>query len=88
MAATAQPTRAPLGSYLRSSYEPNGEFVNGVIEARPMGEYDHSSWQHAIEPWFSQRAQEWGIRARPDLRDRVSGSACRFDLAQVEKLLD
>jgi Uma2 family endonuclease len=37
-----------------------------------MGEFDHSSWQHAIELWFAQRAKEWGIRVRPELRIQVS----------------
>jgi Uma2 family endonuclease len=72
MAATAQMTRVPLEVYLQSSYEPDAEFVNGVIEARPMGEWDHSSWQHAIELWFAQHAKEWNIRVRPELRVQVS----------------
>jgi Uma2 family endonuclease len=58
--------------YLRSSYEPDAEYVDGVIEERPMGEYDHSSWQHAVELWFAQHATEWGIRVRPELRIQVA----------------
>ena len=72
MAATASVTQLPLDVYLSSSYEPDAEFVNGAIEKRPMGEYDHSSWQHAIELWFSQHAQEWEIRVRPELRVQVA----------------
>jgi Uma2 family endonuclease len=37
-----------------------------------MGEYDHSSWQHALELWFSQHDREWGVRVRPELRVQVS----------------
>jgi hypothetical protein len=66
MAATAQITPVPIEVYLNSSHEPDAEYVNGVIEERPMGEFDHSSWQHAIELWFAQRAKEWGIRVRPE----------------------
>jgi Uma2 family endonuclease len=72
MAATAQVMHVPLEVYLASSFEPDAEYVNGVIEERPMGEFDHSSWQHAIELWFAQRAKEWGIRVRPELRIQVS----------------
>jgi Uma2 family endonuclease len=71
MAAAAQPTFVPLETYLASSFEPDAEYVDGVIEERPVGEYDHSSWQHAIEIWFSQHATEWGIRVRPELRVQV-----------------
>lgn len=77
MAATAQVTRVPVEVYLNSSYEPDAEFVDGVIEERPMGEFDHSSWQHAIELWFAQHAKEWGIRVRPELRIQVSAGNFR-----------
>ncbi len=48
MAATAQRTRVPLEVYLASSYEPDAEYVDGVIEERPMGEWNHADWQAAI----------------------------------------
>ncbi len=77
MAATTQATRVPLEVYLNTSYEPDAEFVDGVVEERPMGEYDHSSWQHALELWFSQHGREWGVRVRPELRIQVSESKFR-----------
>jgi Uma2 family endonuclease len=77
MAATAQVTRVPVEVYLKSSYEPDAEYVDGVIEERPMGEWDHSSWQHAIEIWFERHAKEWGIRVRPELRVQVSAGNFR-----------
>ena len=72
MAAPAPTNRVPLEVYLTTSWEPDAEYVDGVIEERPMGEYDHSSWQHAIELWFAQHAKEWDIRIRPELRIQVS----------------
>jgi Uma2 family endonuclease len=72
MGATAQVSFVPIEVYLASSFEPDAEYVNGAIEARPMGEYDHSSWQHAIELWFAKYAKEWGIRVRPELRVQVA----------------
>jgi Uma2 family endonuclease len=77
MAAPAQTTRVPLEVYLNTSWEPDAEYVDGVIEERPMGQYDHSSWQHAIELWFAQNAKRWGIRVRPELRVQVSPTNCR-----------
>ena len=71
MAAAAQLPFVPLEVYLRSSYEPDAEYVDGVIEERPMGQYDHSSWQLAIATWFARHAKEWGIRVRPELRVQV-----------------
>jgi Uma2 family endonuclease len=77
MAAAAQIPFVPVEVYLSSSYEPDAEYVDGVIEERPMGEYDHSSWQHAIELWFAQHAREWNIRVRPELRVQVSAGNFR-----------
>lgn len=76
MAASPVPY-VPLEVYLRSSYEPDAEYVDGFIEERPMGQYDHSSWQHALELWFTQHAKEWGVRARPELRIRVGKTRYR-----------
>jgi Uma2 family endonuclease len=77
MAATTQVSFVPVEVYLASSFEPDAEYVNGAIEARPMGEYDHSSWQHAIELWFAQHARAWGIRVRPVLRVQVAAGKLR-----------
>jgi len=69
---SAAPQLTPLEIYLNSSFEPDAEYVDGAIEERPMGEYDHSTWQHAIELWFSRNSAEWGIRVRPELRIQVA----------------
>jgi Uma2 family endonuclease len=69
MATTSQ---VPLELYLRSSYEPDAEYVDGHIEERPAGEFDHASWQQAIQLWFTQHAREWNIRVRPELRVQVT----------------
>jgi Uma2 family endonuclease len=69
MATTSQ---VPLELYLRSTYEPDAEYVDGHIEERPMGEFDHASWQQAIQLWFTQHARAWNIRVRPELRVQVT----------------
>lgn len=80
----ATTTRVPLEVYLHSSYEPDAEYVDGEIEERPVGEYDHATWQHAVELWFAQHAKEWNIRVRPELRVQVSAS--RFRVPDVTVL--
>jgi Uma2 family endonuclease len=84
MATAVQPAYVPVDVYLHSSYEPDADYVDGVIEERAMGEYDHSSWQHAIELWFALHAGEWGIRVRPELRVQVAAS--RFRVPDVTVL--
>lgn len=77
-------THIPVEVYLRSSYEPDAEYVDGEIEERPMGENDHSAWQDAICFWFRQHTQEWRVRVRPEYRIQVA--ATRFRVPDVTLL--
>jgi Uma2 family endonuclease len=71
-------THMPLEAYLRSSaYEPDAEYVDGEIEERPMGEFDHADWQAAIVTWFRNHAKDWNIRALPELRVQVAPTRFR-----------
>ncbi len=88
MAATAQLTQVPLDVYLRTSYEPDAEFVDGVIEERPMGEWNHANWQAAILEFFRSHRQEWNIRAGAELRVQVSSGNFRVpDVAILDRNL-
>jgi Uma2 family endonuclease len=73
----ATTTHVPVEVYLRSSYEPDAEYVDGQIEIRPMGEFDHAAWQQAIQRWFWQHQREWGIRVMPALRVKVAATRYR-----------
>lgn len=91
MAATAASTAASyvsMDAYLRfgSEHEPDAEYVDGLIEERPMGQWDHASWQQAIQLWFAAHTAEWNIRVRPELRVRVSSSRVRIpDVTVVDR---
>jgi Uma2 family endonuclease len=89
-------TIIPVEFYLHHSgeFEPDADYVDGEIEQRPMGEYDHSTWQQAIERWFLQHLQAWNIRVRLELRVQVAPTRFRvpdvvvFDRSQpVEQIL-
>jgi Uma2 family endonuclease len=82
----ATTTHVPVEVYLRSSYEPDAEYVDGKIEERPMGEFDHASWQEAILAWFRQHRNEWGIHALPELRIKVATTRYRVpDVTVLER---
>jgi hypothetical protein len=55
MATSAQ---ISMKQYLHSAFEPDAEFVNGEIEERNVGEYDHNAVQKAILLWFDQHDKE------------------------------
>jgi Uma2 family endonuclease len=64
--------------YLKSTHDPDWEFVAGALEERPVGEYDHSTWQTILAGFFNIRADEWGIKARTELRVQVASDAFRI----------
>jgi Uma2 family endonuclease len=67
----------PVEVYLRSDFEPDAEYVDGVIEERPMGEFDHACWQDAIQAWFRLHVKKWNTRALPELRVQVAPTRYR-----------
>ncbi len=73
----ATTTHVPVEVYLRSSYEPDAEYVDGKIEERPMGELDHALWQQAILKWFWPHEKEWNVRAIQELRVQVAATRYR-----------
>ena len=79
----AASTLIPVSDYLRTTYEPDAEYVDGVIEERPMGEYSHSSWQGALFLYFNGHAVEWQIRIRTELRVQAARTRYRVPDAVV-----
>ena len=53
MAATA--TLISVDEYLKTTTDPDCEYVAGVVEERAVGELDHASWQKALVRWFAGR---------------------------------
>jgi hypothetical protein len=56
-------TLISLDTYLTTSYEPDVDYVDGVLKERNVGEYDHNIVQRAIMIWFYQNEKEWRIRS-------------------------
>ena len=66
-----------VAHYLSSDFEPDAEYVDGVVEERPMGQFDHASWQKAILLWFSAQARVWNIRVLAEYRVKVAATRYR-----------
>jgi Uma2 family endonuclease len=74
----ATATHISLEQYLKTAFEPDAEFVDGEIEERNVGEYDHNAVQKAILLWFARHEKEWGIRCIQEQRTRLSSSRVRI----------
>jgi len=63
--------------YLRTSYQPDCDYVDGRVEERNVGEYEHSGVQGAILILFSNNGALWGVKARPECRLQVAPTRYR-----------
>ena len=79
-------THISEAEYLRSTFEPDAEYVDGEVRERNVGTYDHSDWQQAILTWFLQHAKEWNIRSVPEQRMLVRPRRYRIpDVAVLDR---
>jgi Uma2 family endonuclease len=76
--AAALPVELTMEEYLHSIYHPDCDFVDGRLEERNFGEYEHSILQAAISAWFFQHRKEWDIRVTTEYRTRVSATRVRI----------
>lgn len=57
--------------YLRTSWSPDRELVDGRIEERNLGEKEHSIIQRYLTFLFMLKRDEWGVEVFPELRTQT-----------------
>jgi Uma2 family endonuclease len=67
--------------YLRTPFRPDVDFVDGVIEERNLGEFDHARLQGVLLRLLGDREEEWDVYVSPELRVQVS--ATRFRVPDI-----
>ena len=73
----ATATLVPVSEYLRSRYEPDADYVDGRIVARPVGERDHSLLQRKLLLLLSTPPTEPFFICTGELRIQVSAANYR-----------
>jgi Uma2 family endonuclease len=71
----------PVEEYLRTTYRPDCDYVDGEVLERNLGERDHSKLQREFILYFGTRAKRLGIQVFPE--QRVQVSARRFRIPDV-----
>jgi Uma2 family endonuclease len=74
--------------YLRTSWSPDREFVDGRIEERNLGEKEHSIIQRYLTVLFAIKRGEWGVEVFPELRTQTQSSRFRVPDVLVTKVED
>lgn len=65
-------TLVPVEEYLRTTYRPDRDYVDGEVLERNVGERDHSKLQRELVFYFRSRAKEWGVQVFPEQRVQVA----------------
>jgi Uma2 family endonuclease len=63
--------------YLKTSYSPDCEYVDGHIEGRNLGEKEHSLLQKNFTLLFGFNEAAWGVEVFPELRTQVARTRFR-----------
>ena len=75
------PTQISVEEYLRSSYQPDRDYIDGEVKERNLGEFDHATIQSALIGLFQQNRLAWHIRVLAEWRVQVK--ATRFRVPDV-----
>ncbi|MBL8231704.1 MAG: Uma2 family endonuclease [Bryobacterales bacterium] len=73
-----QPALVSVSEYLRTSYDPDVDYVEGVLEERNAGEFDHSDLQGELVAWVRSHCRQIGLNAFPELRTLIHPNRYRI----------
>jgi|SRR5579871_264899 len=68
----------PVEEYLRTTYDPDRDYVDGEVQERNLGERDHSDLQGEFVYYFRARRSKWKAYAFVELRIHVSKTRFRI----------
>ena len=67
-----------LEEYLNTSYEPDCDYVDGVLEERNVGKRRHARTQTRLALWLGAREQRYGYQVVVEQRVKVAGTRVRI----------
>jgi Uma2 family endonuclease len=74
----AAPAHLSIVEYLRTTYEPDLEYVDGQLVERNVGKWEHGRIQAILAAWFLTHEQEWSVQTATDIRTRVGRTRVRL----------
>jgi Uma2 family endonuclease len=62
----------PLAEYLQTTYRPDREFIDGELQERNLGQWDHARTQTLLSGWIARHEKVWYV---------LGAVACRMQVA-------
>lgn len=78
MATANLPHILTVEQYLNTTYRPDVDYVDGEIEERNLGEFDHGDLQLAIGSMLRLKQAEWNVRVVTETRTQVTSTRFRI----------
>jgi len=72
-----------VDEYLNSSYEPDMDFVDGVLVTRNLGTRLHGRLKGLLTVYFSRYEESHRIRVFPEVRLRIDAASRRYRVLDV-----
>lgn len=70
-------TIIPVEEYLASDYSPDCDYVDGQLQERNVGEYDHAKLQAVLTTYLLAREKQWAVDVMTEQRVQVSATRYR-----------
>jgi Uma2 family endonuclease len=74
----ATQTLISVEQYLRTTSDPDCEYVRGTLEDRAVPERNHAAWQKVLLRWFADHEHAWQIEVFTELRVQVASDEFRI----------
>ena len=74
----ASAVRVSIEEYLRTSYHPDVEYLDGELKEKAVVGFAHGRVQVLLSAWFWQHEQDWQIQCAVEARTRVSSEHVRI----------
>jgi Uma2 family endonuclease len=84
-AEVSTPPPLSVEQYLRSSIRPDCDFVDGQVEERNVGEFEHAWLQKALMRIFLPQEEQWGVSLVQECRLQISESRFRVPDSMILK---
>lgn len=74
----AAATHIPVSEYLRTSYRPDRDYIDGEVRERNVGEQPHSHLQSILAAIFQNNRKLWGTRILTEQRLQITATRYRI----------